>query len=111
MPFCKNCGSNVGEGARFCASCGTETGFPVASTPAVPRPPLSRPREGRAIAGVCRGLSVTYGWDITPVRIVAALLAVFCFPFGEIAYLIAWILMPEQPLALTSGSSAPPVGN
>ena len=111
MPFCRNCGSNVSEGARFCASCGTETGFSPATTPVTLRRPLSRPRQGKQIAGVCKGLSLSYGWDVTIVRIVAVLLAVVCFPIGEIAYVIAWVLMPEEPLELTSGSPVPPVAN
>jgi phage shock protein C len=111
MPFCKNCGSNVAEGARFCASCGTETGFPVASVPGGLRRPLTRPKEGRQIAGVCKGLSLTYGWDVTVVRIVAILLGVVCFPVGEIAYIVAWVVMPEEPLELPTNSSMPSVGN
>lgn len=63
------------------------------------------------LAGVCRGFSLTYGWDIALVRIIAVILAVICCPVGEVAYIIAWIAMPEEPLALPSGSSIPPVGN
>jgi len=112
MAFCRNCGSQVADGARFCSTCGTETGFPVMAAPSVVRRPLSRPREGRQIAGVCKGLSLTYGWDVTVVRIVAVLLGVICFPVGEIAYAVAWLIMPEQPLELTNGSPVPPaVGN
>lgn len=111
MPFCRNCGGNINDGARFCSSCGTETGFPVAAPSVVFRRPLSRPREGRQIAGICKGLALSYGWDVTIVRVVAVLLGIVCCPIGEIAYLIAWIVMPEEPLGLPSGSSMPPVGN
>lgn len=112
MPFCWNCGSALGSGARFCASCGKETGMNPGVTPtATPHRELSRPREGRQVAGVCKGLSLTYGWDVTITRIVVVLLAVVCFPIGEIAYVIAWILMPESPLQLTDGTTMPPVGN
>jgi phage shock protein C len=111
MPFCKNCGNNVAEGARFCSSCGTETGLPVTPPPVMLRRPLTRPKEGRTIAGVCKGLSLSYGWDVTLVRIVAILLAVVCFPVGEIAYIVAWFVMPEEPLGLPTGSNMPPLGN
>ena len=109
MPFCKNCGNTVSDIARFCPTCGTPTSVAAAAVP-MPRP-LMRPREGRQIAGVCRGLANTYGWDVSTVRVITVLLAVVCFPIGEVAYVAGWLLIPEEPLALPSSTTIPPVEN
>ena len=58
-----------------------------------------RPRNNRMIAGVCAAFAQQYGWDVTVVRIITAIIA--CFTgVGAIAYLIAWIIIPEEPYAL-----------
>jgi phage shock protein C len=97
--FCAGCGSSLSTGARFCSSCGravTEPG-PVGSGPARSPNPFIRPFAGRKMAGVCQGLANQYGWDVTLVRVIAVLLAVFTFPIGVIAYLLFWLIVPEEP--------------
>lgn len=57
---------------------------------------LYRSVEDRKIAGVCAGLAEYFGVDATLIR----LAAVFCVIFagtGIVAYIIAWIIMPEKP--------------
>ena len=56
---------------------------------------LVRPREGRMIAGVCAGVADYLGVDVTIVRLVAVLGAVFGFGSVIVAYVVAWVLMPE----------------
>ena len=53
-----------------------------------------RPRQGRMIAGVCAGLARRYGMPpfLMRVLMVAAGLA----GFGVIAYIVLWILMPNE---------------
>ena len=36
MPFCKNCGSSIEDGAKFCENCGTPIEAPVAQPAAQP---------------------------------------------------------------------------
>lgn len=109
MAFCKNCGNAVSDIAKFCSTCGTPTAASSAAPPVMR--PLVRAREGRQIAGVCRGLANTYGWDISMVRIITVLLGVVCCPIGEVAYVAGWLLIPEEPLALPSTTTIPSVEN
>lgn len=41
MSFCKNCGSNVPDGATFCSSCGT----PVETQPGAQQPVNPQPQQ------------------------------------------------------------------
>lgn len=56
---------------------------------------LRRPREGRLVAGVCAGLARHFGLNPTMLRVVWALL-VLLWGTGILAYLICWILIPEE---------------
>jgi phage shock protein C len=58
---------------------------------------LTRPLAGRKLAGVCRGLANQYGWDVTLTRVIAVLLAILVFPIGEVAYVLFWVMVPEEP--------------
>jgi phage shock protein C len=63
-----------------------------------PRSRLSRPREGRLIAGVCNGIARYFGWSTTSVRIAYVAVSVLSAAFpGMIVYLILWLLMPGEP--------------
>jgi phage shock protein C len=109
--FCSNCGKSLGDDARFCSACGRQV-FTM------PPPPVSfvqtrlvRPREGRMVAGVCQGLANNYHWDVVWVRVITVLATVFSSGAGLIAYVVFWLIMPEELLALppvtytqTSGS-------
>jgi phage shock protein C len=55
---------------------------------------LTRPRQGRMIAGVCAGLARRYGMPVFLVRVlmVAAGLA----GVGVVGYLALWVLMPKE---------------
>lgn len=57
-----------------------------------------RSRDQKVIGGVCAGLAERFGWDITVVRIVTILVALFGGP-AVLAYLIAWIIVPVRPYA------------
>jgi phage shock protein C len=102
--FCSRCGNSIDASSRFCAACGT----PVAASAAPPPPPpnvypggtqLMRLRHNRMIAGVCAGFAQHYGWDLNFVRIVTALVIVFT-GVGAIAYIAAWVIIPEEPYSL-----------
>jgi phage shock protein C len=104
--FCSKCGNQVAPSSRFCPACGAT----VSSTP--PPPPsgapfipgqLTRSRTNRMIAGVCAGFAQHYGWDLNLTRIVTAVLAVFT-GVGAVAYLVAWVVIPETPYDLPAKS-------
>ncbi|WP_433983117.1 PspC domain-containing protein [Tunturiibacter empetritectus] len=60
---------------------------------------LTRPRTNRMIAGVCAGFAIHYGWDLNLVRVLTALMIVLT-GVGAIAYIAAWVIIPEAPYAL-----------
>ncbi len=98
--YCQSCGTELPEFAKYCGQCGTASG--VANSPKAAAPPraLRRLRSSRKIAGVCSGLARYFQIDVTLVRIVAVVLAIWPPGVGLIAYLICWAVMPEEPLAL-----------
>lgn len=59
------------------------------------------------LAGVCAAIHIRYGWDLVATRILAVLLGVLLFPVGEIAYLVAWVLIPEEPAFIPQAHSDP----
>ena len=54
---------------------------------------LVRPRRGKIIAGVCAGLADRFGVSRGLVRLAFIVFGVV--GAGEIAYIIAWIVMPK----------------
>jgi phage shock protein C len=55
-----------------------------------------RSRENRIIAGVCGGLAEYFDIDPIIIRLITLIL-VLSFGSGLIAYIIAWIVVPEEP--------------
>jgi phage shock protein C len=56
---------------------------------------LVRRRDDRMVAGVCSGVAGYLGVDVTLVRLLAVLGLVFSLGTVLVAYVVAWILMPE----------------
>ena len=113
--FCGRCGSELVAGAGFCAGVGAAVAGGAAGAAAqsvwsthagsdLTR--LERPRANRMIAGVCAGLAQHYRWDLTWVRVLAVLIAVFSSGAGLVAYIVFWIVMPAQQWMLPSGTVA-----
>ncbi len=57
---------------------------------------LVRSRDDRWVAGVCGGVARYLGVDANLVRLVVVLGTVFGFGSLLVAYIIGWILMPEE---------------
>lgn len=57
---------------------------------------LYRSVKNRKIAGICAGLAEYFGIDVTVMRLLFAIALFFCA--GLIIYLIAWIVVPEEPV-------------
>jgi len=76
---------------------------------------LYRSRTDRMVGGVLGGLAVYLGMESTLLRILFALLAVVSgFGPGIIAYIVAMVIVPEEPVAGTvpdavSARPAPPI--
>jgi phage shock protein C len=69
-----------------------------------------RSRTDRKIGGVCAGLAQYMELDTSLVRILWFFITLACgiFP-GFVAYLLAWIIIPEEPLFLPVARSQQPV--
>ena len=57
---------------------------------------LVRSRKGRMVAGICAGTADYFGWDVTLVRAVVAVVSVLTGGTGVLAYLVAWALIPAE---------------
>ena len=88
--YCNYCGKVIQDDASHCAYCGKRIGGIVS------RKRLVRPRSGRKIAGVCLGVAEYFDLDVTLVRVVWLVLLIFAGT-GLLAYIIGWIVIPEEP--------------
>jgi phage shock protein C len=102
--YCNYCGKVIQDDANVCAYCGTRVGAVTA------RKRLVRPRADRKIAGVCAGFAEYFDLDVTLVRLLCLLVALMT-GVGFLAYPIAWIVMPEEPLRLAAPAADPHVIN
>ena len=97
--FCHQCGKPLPTASSFCPSCGAPANNRVYA--ASPLNTMYRPQAQRMIAGVCAAFALRYRWDLTATRIFTVLLGVLIFPVIEIAYLVSWLLIPEEvPLGM-----------
>lgn len=102
--FCNACGRTIAEDGRYCSHCGNVVGI-------APMPKkLMRSRTDRKIAGVCAGLAQHLDLDASLVRILWFFVTLACgiFP-GVVAYIVAWIIIPEEPWLLPVAASQQPI--
>jgi len=88
---CARCGKEIETDAGFCRHCGAKS-----RTTSAPRRLFRLPARGK-LAGVCAGLADYLDTDVTLVRLVWVILSVPGMLIGGlIAYLAAWIVIPES---------------
>ena len=101
--YCNYCGKVIQDDANVCAYCGCRVAAVVG------RRRLLRPRVGRKISGVCLGFAEYFDLDVTLIRLVWLLGLIFGLPFFLVGYIVAWIVMPDEP-ALTVAARPPAPG-
>ena len=113
--ICTQCRHELTAGDRYCGACGAPQEPGRASHWQSQK--LARSRAQRRIAGVCGGIAEYLGVDVTFIRTAWVVLSIVpgAIIGGIIAYLLAWLVMPERsasdaPVPLTHGSLVlPPI--
>ena len=99
--YCSSCGVQVSDAFRYCPQCGTQTGGAASGTSTIGRTRnLRRSREDKKIAGVCAGIAHYLGIDVTLVRVLMVVFAIWPPAMGLIIYAACWMVMPQEPLLL-----------
>jgi phage shock protein C len=101
--YCSRCGRQMEDEALYCSACGTARGAAPPTNSHFEVKKLTRPREGRRIAGVCAGVANYFDMDVTLVRILWILVTILPPVPGIVAYIVCWIAMPNAP----EGSAVP----
>lgn len=104
--FCGQCQREIADYSNFCYFCGSRQHRAPAGVPRASRR-LMRSVVDSKIAGVCGGIAEYLEIDSTLVRLIWVLLVLMPVPLvpALIGYFVAWIVMPQAPLPVTS---APP---
>jgi phage shock protein C len=58
---------------------------------------LYRSKNNKMIAGVCGGIGEYFKIDPTLVRLLWLLISLMSVGGGVVAYIIAWIIVPQEP--------------
>lgn len=96
--YCTRCGLELADQSKFCSRCGNAAEPNLSWAANRSYPELRRPVIGKKIAGVCAGFARYFDVDVVLVRILWLVLIFWPIPIGLIAYVIAWIVMPRDPL-------------
>jgi phage shock protein C len=103
--FCTRCGTEIGE-VKFCSECGQSSGRSAPWTPRTEK--LMRPMREAKIAGVCAGFARHFGVDVTLMRIIWVVLAIWPLPLlGVVAYCVAWGVMPKDTAPVAADQMHP----
>ncbi len=101
--YCSHCGRPMDAAARFCPACGAAV-QPAGYVRVPVFGQLMRPRYPRVFGGVCSGLALHYG--VTLPRCACCGCCACCSREpGILAYIIAWIVIPEAPYVLPESNT------
>lgn len=90
--ICPTCQREIADYSNFCYFCGTR------QAPGVAGRRLMRSVVDSKIAGVCGGFAEYFNWDPTVTRVLFVFITIGTgFAPGIVAYIVAWILMPQAP--------------
>jgi phage shock protein C len=67
---------------------------------------LFRSRTNRLLGGIRGGLGIYFDTDPNIIRILWVALTIISVGVGVIVYIVAWILIPEEPEARDTASAA-----
>ena len=118
--YCSSCGTPIDHSEKYCTSCGEElepleTSHSIHQT--TPASTSYQPTQNQSVVqkepkrlyrcccdtvlgGVCAGLAEFIETDVNLIRLVTVILALFTGGTVAIAYLIAWALLPIEPIEL-----------
>ena len=107
--YCTKCGVALRVEDKFCSECGAPTG---GGTPHAARTDrLTRFTQEAKLGGVCAGFARYFGMDVTVLRILWIVLTIWPLPlFGVISYIVAWIVMPKDPVTVPAQQVHPANG-
>lgn len=92
--YCNYCGKQIQDDANVCAYCGRQVGVAATGRTKLIRPGKHSP--DRKIAGVCAAFAQYFDIDVTILRVIWLIVVLFGGT-GLLAYIIAWIVIPEAP--------------
>jgi phage shock protein C len=93
--YCTKCGFKLEDSDLFCSQCG-KPAKPDSPPRAQATPKrLVRLMQEKKVAGVCAGFARYMDVDVTLVRILWLVVAIFT-GVGFIAYVIGWVAMPKE---------------
>jgi phage shock protein PspC (stress-responsive transcriptional regulator) len=100
---CPQCGTENIDTAKFCSKCGRELNgkqsdqAPVAQAPqSQATKTLVRCSDNKELGGVCAGLAKYFDQDVNLVRILTVVSFLITGSVTFWAYIIAWIVLPEE---------------
>jgi len=106
--ICRQCQKEIADGSNFCYFCGASAGAAPSAAHGSGEPRrLVRSVTDRKLGGVCAGLADYLGMDVSLVRVLAVI-SVICYGVGLMAYLVAWIVIPEGSPVPEAHTAAPP---
>lgn len=99
--LCPYCRTENRAGSTRCAAC---TSWMVERQPVRE---WTRAREGSMLGGVARGLANRFGVPVAALRLAFVLATLFGL-WGLVTYVVLWVILPLEPLALPPASRPVP---